>query len=104
MCGRVRLSSDVSEIELVFSILLHRPTLNFPPSWNAAPTDLLPLVRFDRRAGERSLDLLRWGSDPPLGQGHQRRLREYQRQGRGDREQAGVPPCLRAPLVPGAGR
>jgi hypothetical protein len=37
MCGRVRLSSDVSEIKLVFSIPPHRPTPNFPPSWNVAP-------------------------------------------------------------------
>jgi putative SOS response-associated peptidase YedK len=64
MCGRVRLSSDVSEIKLVFSIPPHRPTPNFPPSWNAAPTDLLPVVRHDRKAGERSLDLLRWGLIP----------------------------------------
>jgi putative SOS response-associated peptidase YedK len=61
MCGRLRLSSDVSEIKLVFPIPPHRPTPNFPPSWNAAPTDLLPVVRYDRRASERSLDLLRWG-------------------------------------------
>jgi putative SOS response-associated peptidase YedK len=64
MCGRVRLSSDVSEIKLVFSVPPHRPTPNFPPSWNAAPTDLLPVVRYDGRAGERSLDLLRWGLVP----------------------------------------
>jgi hypothetical protein len=64
MCGRVRLSSDVSEIKLVFSIPPHRRTPNFAPSWNAAPTDLLPVVRYDRRAGERSLDLLGWGLIP----------------------------------------
>ena len=64
MCGRVRLSSDVSEIKLVFSIPLHRPTPNFAPSWNAAPTDQLPIVRFDARTGERSLDLARWGLVP----------------------------------------
>jgi hypothetical protein len=29
MCGHVRLSSDVSEIKLVFSIPPHRPTPNF---------------------------------------------------------------------------
>jgi hypothetical protein len=34
-----------------------------PAEWNAAPTDLLPAVRYDRRAGERSLDRLRLGSD-----------------------------------------
>ena len=64
MCGRVRLSSDVSEIKLVFSIPPHRPTPNFPPSWNVAPTDSLPVVRHDTNAGERSLDLLRWGLVP----------------------------------------
>ena len=64
MCGRARLSSDVSEIKLVFSIPTHRPTPNFPPSWNVAPTDSLPVVRYDSKAGERSLDMLRWGLVP----------------------------------------
>jgi putative tryptophan/tyrosine transport system substrate-binding protein len=39
MCGRARLSSDVSEIKLVFSIPPHWPT----PSWNVAPTGPLPV-------------------------------------------------------------
>jgi putative SOS response-associated peptidase YedK len=64
MCGRARLSSDVSEIKLVFSIPPHRSTPNFPPSWNVAPTDSLPVVRYDTKAGERSLDMLRWGLVP----------------------------------------
>src|SRR6516162_6620334 len=64
MCGRVRLSSDVSEIKLVFSIPPHRSTPNFPPSWNVAPTDPLPIVRHDPKAGERSLDVMRWGLVP----------------------------------------
>ena len=64
ICGRVRLSSDVSEIKLVFSIPPHRPTPNFAASWNAAPTDQLPVIRFDAKAGERSLDVLRWGLVP----------------------------------------
>jgi putative SOS response-associated peptidase YedK len=63
-CGRVRLSSDLSEIKLVFSIPPHRPTPNFAPTWNAAPTDTLPVVRYDAKAGERSLDMLRWGLVP----------------------------------------
>jgi putative SOS response-associated peptidase YedK len=50
MCGRVRLSSDVSEIKLVFRISPERPTPNFPPSWNVAPTDSLPVVRYDTKA------------------------------------------------------
>jgi len=64
MCGRARLSSDVSEIKLVFSIPPHRPTPNIASSWNLAPTDPLPVVRYDPRARERSLDLMRWGLVP----------------------------------------
>jgi putative SOS response-associated peptidase YedK len=64
MCGRARLSSDVSEIKLVFSIPPERPPPNFAPSWNVAPTDPLPIVRYDPRAGERGLDVMRWGLVP----------------------------------------
>lgn len=64
MCGRARLSSDVSEIKLVFSIPPERPAPNFAASWNVAPTDSLPIVRHDAQAGERSLDLMRWGLVP----------------------------------------
>jgi putative SOS response-associated peptidase YedK len=64
MCGRVRLSSDVSEIKLVFSIPPHRPTPSIAPSWNVAPTDPLPIVRYDPKARERSLDVMRWGLVP----------------------------------------
>jgi putative SOS response-associated peptidase YedK len=64
MCGRARLSSDVSEIKLVFRIPPERPAPNFAASWNVAPTDPLPVVRFDAKAGERSLDVMRWGLIP----------------------------------------
>ena len=49
MCGRVRRSSDVSEIKLVFWIPPHRPTPNVAASWNVAPTDPLPVVRYDAK-------------------------------------------------------
>jgi putative SOS response-associated peptidase YedK len=64
MCGRARLSSDVSEIKLAFSIPPERPTPNIPANWNAAPTEDLPVVRCDAKAGQRSLDVLRWGLVP----------------------------------------
>src|SRR5437764_647378 len=64
MCGRAKLEGDVSEIKIAFRVPPEYPTPNFPPSWNVAPTDSLPVVRYDTKAGERSLDLLRWGLVP----------------------------------------
>jgi putative SOS response-associated peptidase YedK len=64
MCGRARLSSDVSEIKLVFSIPPERPTPNIPANWNAAPSEDLPVVRYDAKAGQRGLDVMRWGLVP----------------------------------------
>ena len=64
MCGRARISSDVSEIKIAFSIPPHRPTSNLPATWNLAPTDQAAVVRLDTKAGERSLDAMRWGLIP----------------------------------------
>src|SRR5207302_9910885 len=64
MCGRARLSSDVSENKLVFSIPPERPTPNIPANWNAAPTEDLPVVRYDAKERQRSLDVMRWGLVP----------------------------------------
>ena len=64
MCGRARLSSDVSEIKLVFRVPPERPIPNIAPIWNVAPTDPLPVVRFDAKEHQRSLDVLRWGVIP----------------------------------------
>jgi putative SOS response-associated peptidase YedK len=64
MCGRARLSSDVSEIKIAFGIPPGGPTPNFPPSWNVAPTDPLPVVRYDAKDRQRSLEVMRWGLIP----------------------------------------
>jgi putative SOS response-associated peptidase YedK len=64
MCGRARLSSDVSEIKIAFCIPPERPAPNFAASWNVAPTDPLPIVRYDAKEGSRSLDVMRWGLIP----------------------------------------
>jgi putative SOS response-associated peptidase YedK len=64
MCGRAKLESDVSEIKIAFRIPPEYPTPNFAPSWNVAPTDQLPIVRYDPKAGSRTLDLMRWGLIP----------------------------------------
>ena len=67
MCGRARLSSDVSEIKLVFRIPPEQPTPNFAASWNVAPTDPLPVVRYDAKDHQRSLEVMRWGLIPYSG-------------------------------------
>ncbi len=64
MCGRARLTSDVSEIKTRFSIPPRRPPPNFAPSCNVAPTDPLPVVGFNPKARERGLDVMRWGLVP----------------------------------------
>jgi putative SOS response-associated peptidase YedK len=53
MCGRARLSSDVSEIKIAFGIPPDRPTPNIAPSWNLAPTDPVPVVYYDAKDGGR---------------------------------------------------
>jgi putative SOS response-associated peptidase YedK len=63
-CGRAGLSSDVSEIKVAFRIPPERPAPNFPASWNVAPTDPVPVVRYDAKEHQRSLDLLRCGLIP----------------------------------------
>jgi hypothetical protein len=40
------------------------PRLNFPPRYNVAPTDQIPIVRVDPRDGERELTMARWGLIP----------------------------------------
>jgi len=64
MCGRARLSSDVSEIKVAFRIPPERPTPNFAASWNVAPTDPLPVVLYDPKEHQRSLEVMRWGLVP----------------------------------------
>ncbi len=62
MCGRVRLSDDFSEIKIAFRIPPEYPTPNtYAPSWNVAPTDNLPIVRYNEKTGLRTLDIMRWG-------------------------------------------
>jgi putative SOS response-associated peptidase YedK len=64
MCGRVKLEGDFSEIKIKFSIPPDYPTPNLAPSWNVAPTDSLPIVRYEPKGGHRTLDLMRWGLVP----------------------------------------
>src|SRR3954466_11345369 len=64
MCGRAKLEGDISQIKIAFRVPPDYRTPNFAPSWNVAPTDSLPIVRYDPKAGHRTLDLMRWGLMP----------------------------------------
>jgi putative SOS response-associated peptidase YedK len=65
MCGRVKLSDDFSEIKIAFRIPPEYPTPNtYAPSWNVAPTDNLPIVRYNEKTGSRTLHMMRWGLVP----------------------------------------
>jgi putative SOS response-associated peptidase YedK len=64
MCGRVRLSSDYSEIKIQFRMPPQVDIPNFGPNWNGAPTQILPVARFDAETGHCRLDLARWGLLP----------------------------------------
>jgi putative SOS response-associated peptidase YedK len=37
---------------------------NFPPRYNVAPTDQIPIVRIDPRDGMREVVMARWGLIP----------------------------------------
>ncbi|HJU20551.1 MAG TPA: SOS response-associated peptidase [Stellaceae bacterium] len=64
MCGRARLSSDTSELRRVFGIPPEAPIPNVAANWNAAPTQDLPVVRYDAEEKRRSLEIMRWGLVP----------------------------------------
>jgi putative SOS response-associated peptidase YedK len=87
-CVDARLSSDVSEIKLVFSI---RPTPNMAPSWNVAPTDPLPVVRYDAKEHQRSLEVMRWGLIP---EGREDRFLDHQCRA----EEVDTKPAFREPF------
>jgi putative SOS response-associated peptidase YedK len=38
------------------------PASNYPPRYNIAPTDQIPIVRIDPRDGTRELAVARWAS------------------------------------------
>jgi putative SOS response-associated peptidase YedK len=64
MCGRVKLEGDFSQLKTTFHIPDDYPAPNYAPSWNVAPTDSLPIVRYNAKEGHRAVDLMRWGLVP----------------------------------------
>src|SRR5438445_1812097 len=65
MCGRVIQSSGPLRYAIVDGMNVRDSRLhNYPPRWNAAPSQELLVIRRNHKTGEVSLDPLRWGLTP----------------------------------------
>jgi putative SOS response-associated peptidase YedK len=62
MCGRYAAFLPAEAIVALFQT--QGATPNWAPTWNMAPTRDAPVVRLHPEAGDRRLDLLRWGLVP----------------------------------------
>jgi putative SOS response-associated peptidase YedK len=62
MCGRFQSNLPKDTLARIFNA---DPSIDvLTPRYNAAPTQMLPVVRYDPKAKERTVDLLRWGLVP----------------------------------------
>src|SRR2546430_9072979 len=65
MCGRVIQSSGPLRYAIVDGMNVRDSRVhNYPPRWNAAPSQELLVIRRNHQTGEVSLDPLRWGLIP----------------------------------------
>jgi putative SOS response-associated peptidase YedK len=65
MCGRVIQSSGPLRYAIVDGLNVRDSRVhNYPPRWNAAPSQELLVIRRNHQTGEVSLDPLRWGLIP----------------------------------------
>src|SRR5215207_11476653 len=63
MCGRYDNLIAREAYRLLFNPA-RPPRSNFPPRYNIAPTDEIPIIRVDPRDGKRELVMVRWGLVP----------------------------------------
>jgi len=63
MCGRVRLSSDYSEVKIRLKFAPNSVAPNFEPDWNKPPTAPM-LVAIRSINGERIPKMMKWGLIP----------------------------------------
>ena len=65
MCGRIVQSSGPLRYAIVDGLDVRDSRVhNYPPRWNAAPSQELLVIRRNHTTGELSLDPLRWGLIP----------------------------------------
>ena len=65
MCGRIIQSSSPLHLAIVDGLEVSDSRIgNIRPRYNAAPSQELLVIRENRKTGERSLDLIKWGLIP----------------------------------------
>ncbi len=78
MCGRYRRTTKEEELARLYHIPIPKEP-DLPISYNIAPSQNVLAIRYNPQTKERSLDPLRWGIDPLLGQRLKNRLPNHQR-------------------------
>jgi putative SOS response-associated peptidase YedK len=63
MCGRYGRTSSEEELCRIYNIPIP-PQLDLPVSYDIAPSEKVLAIRFNHKAGQRSLDALQWGLMP----------------------------------------
>ena len=63
MCGRYRRTTSEEELARRYHIPIP-PQRDLPISWNIAPTQDVPAIRFNPETKQRTLDALKWGLIP----------------------------------------
>ncbi|MHC4210089.1 MAG: SOS response-associated peptidase [Planctomycetota bacterium] len=66
MCGRYSLEATPGEIVEAFGLA---EAIAVPARYNIAPTQRVPIVRLDPGAGDRRLEVVRWGLTPAWARG-----------------------------------
>ena len=101
MCGRYTLRKPAGEVAEAFDV---PEVFEFPPRFNIAPTQDVPVVRLGPGAGGPGTGPAALGPDPLVGRRPGHRQPDDQRPGRDGRREARLPARLQGEAVPGRGR
>src|SRR5262245_43904753 len=95
MCGRVRLSSDYSEIKIRLKFAPHSIAPNFEQDWNKPPTAPM-LVAIRSVNGERIPKTMKWGLIPHWAKDDRLQYFDLQRACRRIHDQTRISRCVEA--------
>ena len=101
MCARYDLVIAQEIYERAFKTV-RLPKWNFPPRYNVAPTDQVPIVRIDPGDGHRELVLARWGLIPSWMK-EKPKFPAHQRSSRDGAREAAISRGVRAAALPHPG-